>query len=166
MLDGTPVAVDGLHTHHIGRPTPVYGTRHMGACPCGARPLQAHAETKAKMIQYRPASKTVLRTNLHLEDQSFHGWTYYSRVTSREWKKVISARVEEKADGCFSGRPSSHVPGRWGFCCTNVRAVYMERSCVHVKISCMPLLEIVSIFPRLGKNSTPSIKKYKIVSLF
>uniref|UniRef100_A0A8R7Q752 Uncharacterized protein n=1 Tax=Triticum urartu TaxID=4572 RepID=A0A8R7Q752_TRIUA len=66
MLDGTPVAVDGLHTHHIGRPTPVYGTRHMGACPCGARPLQAHAETK---------------------DQSFHGWTYYSRVTSREWKK-------------------------------------------------------------------------------
>uniref|UniRef100_A0A8R7Q7B1 Uncharacterized protein n=1 Tax=Triticum urartu TaxID=4572 RepID=A0A8R7Q7B1_TRIUA len=94
MLDGTPVAVDGLHTHHIGRPTPVYGTRHMGACPCGARPLQAHAETK--------------------QDQSFHGWTYYSRVTSREWKKVISARVEEKADGCFSGRPSSHVPGRWG----------------------------------------------------
>lgn len=37
MLDGTPVAVDGLHTHHIGRPTPVYGTRHMGACPRGAR---------------------------------------------------------------------------------------------------------------------------------
>lgn len=46
MKDGTPVAVDGPHTHHIGRPTPVYGTRHMGACPRGAQPLRAHAETK------------------------------------------------------------------------------------------------------------------------
>ncbi|XBI70573.1 hypothetical protein VPH35_065025 [Triticum aestivum] len=58
MLDGTPVAVDGLHTHHIGRPTPVYGTRHMGACPCGARPLQAHAETKFLFARRR--EKTTL----------------------------------------------------------------------------------------------------------